>query len=178
MGDTMSLSPFALWPTVAMVVAATFTDVRSGRIPDRLTLPFFVLGFVSSGFAHGWSGVWQSVLGVLAAAIVTGFFCFLRGMGMGDLKLCVAVGAWIGPSQVVLAMVLTGLAGGAIAVCWALAGGFLWQALRGTVGLVAGFARKGLKPHETLALDNPLARKMPYAPAIAIGTICSFVGRH
>ena len=83
-----------------------------------------------------------------------------------------------GLNQVLAVLVMTGLAGGVIALCWAVAGGFLWQTLRGTAGLVFGFAQKGFRPDETLVLDNPLARKMPYAPAIAIGTICSFLGRH
>jgi prepilin peptidase CpaA len=165
------MNPFALWPTVALVVAATVTDLRSRRIPNLMVLPFLVLGFVASAVAHGWTGLWQSLLGALVAAVALGIFCYLGGMGMGDLKLCAAVGAWIGPSQLLVALVMTGMIGGVMALVWAMTGGFLGEALRGTAGLIFG-DRKGL------TLANPAARKMPYAPAIALGTMLSFLGRH
>ena len=168
----------SFWPTLTLVGVATITDLRSRRIPNVLTLPFLLVGLAVSGVAGGWSGLGNSLLGVLAATLVMGVFCYLGGMGMGDLKLFAAVGAWIGPSQLMSALVMTALAGGVIAACWALAGGFFLQTLRGTGALASGFAKRGLKRHQTLVLDNPLARRMPYAPAIAIGTMLSFLGRH
>ena len=114
--------------------------------------------------------MWQSLLGVLLAVVAMGVFCFLGSMGMGDLKLCAAVGAWIGPCQLLIALVMTTLAGGLMAIGWAIVGGFLWEALRGSAGLVLG-RRRGL------SLADPCARRMPYAPAIALGTIFSFLGR-
>jgi prepilin peptidase CpaA len=91
-------------------------------------------------------------------------------MGMGDLKLCAAVGAWIGPGQLLTALVMTTLIGGVMALGWAITGGFLKEVLLSSAGLVFG-RRKGL------TLANPAARKMPYAPAVALGTILSFLGR-
>jgi prepilin peptidase CpaA len=40
--------------------------------------------------------------------------------------------------------------------------------------LIVNFGKRGLRPHPQLVLNNPKARKMPYAPAIAAGTIFSF----
>jgi len=168
--DMQLMNPMALWPTVAVVVVAAITDLRSRRIPNLLVLPFLALGLVTSAIAHGWTGLSQSLLGVLLAVAAFGVFCLLGGMGMGDLKLAAAVGAWIGPGQLVVALVMTSLIGGVIALGWAVMGGFLMEALRGTAGLVLG-RRKGLN------LANPVARKMPYAPAIALGTILSFLSR-
>lgn len=164
-------NPSAWWPTVALVAAATITDLRRRRIPNRLVLPFLVLAFVSSAVLRGWSGVWQSLLGVFLAAGIQGLPCWLGWMGMGDLKLSAAIGAWIGPAQFIEAFVMTSLFGLVIAIPWAVAGGFLGEAVLGTAGLIFG-RRKGL------TLDHPAARKMPYAPAIALGTVCSFLGRH
>ena len=96
---------------------------------------------------------------------------------MGDVKLCAAIGAWIGPGQLVTALVLTGIAGGIMALAWAIAGGFLGDLFKGTGELIFGLRKRGLRPHPDLILDNPLARKMPYAPAIAIGTLVSFFSR-
>jgi prepilin peptidase CpaA len=98
-------------------------------------------------------------------------------MGMGDVKLCAAIGAWIGPAQLLIALVMTGIAGGIMALGWAIAGGFVGELFQGTGDLIVGVGKRGLRPHPELVLTNPLTRKMPYAPAIAIGTIFSFFAR-
>ena len=164
----------AWWPTLIVLVIATFTDVRSCRIPNWLVLPFLVAGVAVSGWVHGWQGVEQSFLGIALGTMVLGVFCWMGGMGMGDLKLCAAVGAWIGPAQLLFALVITGMVGGIMALCWAVVGGFLGELLRGTGDLLFGLRKRGLRPHPELVLNNPLTRKMPYAPAIAIGTLISF----
>jgi prepilin peptidase CpaA len=168
----------AFLPTALVVTVATITDLWNRRIPNWLVLPFLVLGLLVSGILHGWGGLGKGLLGVLVAGAVMGLFCYLGGMGLGDLKLCAAIGAWIGPSQLAIALVFTGLVGGVMALCWALAGGFLGETLSGTGDLLLGFGKRKLRAHETLVLDNPLARKMPYAPAIAVGVICSFWSGH
>ena len=138
---------------------------------------FFIAGFAVSGFTHGVSGILQSLEGMCVGAFFFGLLSLLGGMGMGDVKLCAAIGVWIGPSQMLLALVLTGIAGGIIAVCMAVAGGFVGEMFKGTGDVLVSWKKRGLRPHPELVLDNPLARKMPYAPAIAIGTVVSFFSR-
>ncbi len=164
----------AWWPTLAVVGAATITDLRNRRIPNWLVLPFMPAGVVVSGWTHGWHGVGQSLAGFGLGAAIYGLLFALGGMGMGDVKLCAAVGAWIGPSQLMIALVITSLAGGVMVVCWAAARGFLDSLFSGSAELVFGLKQRGLRPHPELALSNPRARKLPYAPAIAIGTLMSF----
>ena len=53
-------------------------------------------------------------------------------------------------------------------------GGFLGEMFMGAGDLVFGWRERGLHAPEDLKLSNPKARKMPYAPAIAIGTLISF----
>lgn len=164
----------AWWPTVTVLAVATFTDLRSRRIPNWLVLPFMVAGIVVSGWLHGWHGIAQSLSGLGLGGAIFGVLALLGGMGMGDVKLCAAIGAWIGPSQLMVALVVTGMAGGVMALCWAAAGGFLGELFKNTGDIVFGLKERGLRPHQDLVLDNPLTRKMPYAPAIAIGTLVSF----
>ena len=63
--------------------------------------------------------------GIALATAVTGVLWWLRGMGMGDLKLCASVGARIGPGQLGIALVATGMAGGVLALIWAACRGSL-----------------------------------------------------
>lgn len=165
---------FTWWSIVTLLAVATATDLHSRRIPNWLVLPFLAGGFTFSVIRGGWAGAANSGEGILLAVAVTGVFCFLRGMGMGDLKLCAAIGAWIGPEQLTTALVMTAIAGGIMAVVWAAAKGSLGKSLDGAGDLLAGFRKRGLKPHENLQLGNPSALKMPYAPAIALGTLFSF----
>ncbi len=167
----------AWWPTLIVLAVATYTDLRSCRIPNWLVLPFLVAGVGVSGWMQGWHGVGQSFLGIGLGALVLGFLCWMGGMGMGDMKLCAAVGAWIGPAQLMVALVVMAMAGGIMALCWAIGGGFVGELLDGAGDLIFGLRERGLRPHPELILDNPLTRKMPYAPAIAIGTLISFFSR-
>jgi prepilin peptidase CpaA len=165
----------AWWPTLLAVAVATATDIRSRKIPNWLVFPFLLAGICVSTWQHGWHGLAQSSLGLGMGALIFGILSFLGGMGMGDVKLAAAIGAWIGPMQLGVALILTALAGGIMVIFWAVFAGFLGEMLRGAGSLVFGFAKQGLKPHPELVLSNPRSRKMPYAPAIAVGTLLSFL---
>ena len=167
----------AWWPTLIVLGVATFTDLRSRRVPNWLVLPFLVAGVVTSGWLHGWHGVGQSACGLGLGALIFGVLFWFGGMGMGDVKLCVAIGAWIGPAQLMTALVITAMAGGVMALAWAIYGRFLGELLNGSGDLIFGLKKRGIRPHPELLLSNPLARKMPYVPAIAFGTLISFFSR-
>jgi prepilin peptidase CpaA len=172
--DPLDMHSIAWWPILTLLVVATVIDIWSRRIPNWLVLPFLAAGVIVTTGVHGFKGLGQSMGGIALAVAVMGILCWLRGMGMGDLKLCASVGAWIGPAQMITALVVTGIAGGLLALMLAACHGSLSESLDGSSELVSGFWTKGIRPHATLVLDNPAARTMPYAPAIAIGTIFSF----
>jgi prepilin peptidase CpaA len=165
----------AWWPVFIAVIIATISDIRSRKVPNWLVLPLLLSGVVVSAVVEGWHGLGQSALGILLAAVAVGIFYALGGMGMGDVKLCAAIGAWIGPGQLGLALVMTGFAGGVMALGWAVCGGFLRESLEGAGDLIFSIRKRGFRPHDTLVLTNASTRRMPYAPAIAIGTILSFL---
>ena len=168
----------SLAPTLAVLAVATYTDLRSRRIPNWLVFPFLVVGLVVSTWLSGWTGLVSSLEGLGLATLLFGIFFVMGGMGAGDVKLCAAIGAWVGPKQMLLALVITGLVGGIMAIGWALAGGFMGVLLMDTGKLLFGWAKRKKEDsgeeEPKLTLANPKARKMPYAPAIAIGTLLSF----
>lgn len=165
---------FAWWPTLVVLAVATYTDLRSRRIPNWLVGPFFLAGVGTSIYMHGLSGAARSLEGMALGTLIYGLLSWMGGMGMGDVKLCAAIGAWIGPGQLVTALIFTGLVGGAMALGWAMWGGFLGELLGNTGKLMAHVKERGLQPHPDMVLSAPKTRKMPYAPAIAIGTLASF----
>lgn len=184
----------AWWPTLFVLAVATVTDLRSRRIPNWLVLPFLLVGIVISPWRHDWDGIgrgfWhgtgqgfsghglgQSLAGLALGLLIYGFLFWLGGMGGGDVKLCAALGAWIGPLQLFVALVMTGIAGGIMVLCWAAWSGFFKELFTGAGELVFGWKRRGMRRDPELSLANPLKRRMPYAPAIAIGTLMSFFAR-
>lgn len=164
----------AWWPTLLVLSIAIVTDLRSRRIPNWLVLPFLLAGLAVSAWSGSWHGAGQSLLGILLGLLSFGVIAVMGGMGMGDVKLCAAIGAWVGPAQLLVALVVTGIAGGVLALVWALAGGFLGELFQGSGDLIFGLRKRGLRAHPELVLSNPRTRRMPYAPAIAIGTLFSF----
>ena len=169
-----AMHSIAWWPTVIVVAVASITDLRSRRIPNWLVLPFLVAGVIASSMLHGWHGVAQSVEGITVGATIYGLLHYMGGMGMGDVKLAAAIGAWIGPSQLFFALFVTAIVGGIMALSWAAMGGFLGDLMQGTGDIALNVRNRGLRPHPELKLTNPLTRKMPFAPAIAVGTLVSF----
>ena len=167
---------FAWWPTLIVVVIATFTDLRSRRIPNWLVLPFLVLGVGVSTWMHGWHGLSQSGGGIGMGLLGFGPFFLMGGMGAGDVKLSAAVGAWVGPWQMTIALILTALAGGLLVVCWAIFGGFMKELLQRTGDLLLSW-RKQAREGAGEPIPQSKRRKIPYAPAIAIGTVLSFFAR-
>jgi prepilin peptidase CpaA len=178
---------FAWWPTLIVVAIATFTDLRSRRIPNWLVLPFLLLGMGVSTWLHGWHGLGQSAAGFGLGFLAFGLLFFMGGMGAGDVKLFAAIGAWVGPHQLLIALVLVSLAGGVLVLAWALVGGFIGDLFQSTSDLALGWKKgKETADAEAAPADDsnakknqrtPKRRKIPYAPAIAIGTLLSFSAR-
>lgn len=85
------------------LVIATFIDLEFMEIPDEISLPLTALGLVTASF-RGDPGVESSALGAGAGyLIVQVLFVWIyerltgrRGMGEGDSKLLMAIGAFIG----------------------------------------------------------------------------------
>ena len=177
---------FVWWPMLIVLAVATFTDLRSRRVPNWLVLPFLLAGILVSpwrydwntrGSSFGWHGLGQSLAGFALGLLLYGLLFWMGGMGAGDVKLCAAIGAWIGPSQLFFALILTGLAGGVMALCWAVYAGFLKELFSGAAELLFGWKRSGITRDLEKDPGKFMKRKMPYAPAIAIGTLLSFFAR-
>lgn len=107
------------------LLVAAITDVRSGRIPNSVTFPLVISGLVFHTWADGWQGLLFSLLGCLVGLGCLIWFYARGGMGAGDVKLLGAIGAYLGPTQVVYAFAVAAILGGAysLALLFAQGGG-------------------------------------------------------
>jgi prepilin peptidase CpaA len=94
----------------------------------------------------------------------------VRAMGAGDVKLMAAVGAFMGPVELVGACLLIGLLGGVVALVEAIRRGALRNVLINVAYMVVRLVspiRRELSP----TLTSPAAMTIPYGVPIAIGAL-------
>ena len=173
----------AWWPILIVVAVATFTDLRSRRIPNWLVLPSLLAGIVISPFRHdwqgnhhgfGWHGLGQCLAGV-SLSLLFNVIPFLMGWtGGGDVKLYAAIGAWVGPVQFFWSFFFASFVGGMMVLGWAAYNGLIKGFSKGKGNQIFGAKQPEVCCEPATAKVGLLRRKMPYAPAIAIGTLLSF----
>ena len=151
-----------LWvvlPVIALVTLASRADVRTRKIPNRLTFPAIVLGWITHLACGGVDGLGSSLAGCALAGVMLLPGWLLRWMGAGDVKLMAAVGAWVGYPLAIVAALASFVAGGLIALIVALRHGRLLQSLRGAAVLGAWTVSRigGTPPPVTSGVRFPFA---------------------
>lgn len=167
------------WPvwfvTVTLVVAAVI-DGWKLKVPNWLTFPLILSGWVYSGLAFGWWGVGYSLLGTVAGLAMLLPLYAIGGMGAGDVKLLAGVGAWVGTMATLYSFCLSAVIGGVIAVAmvaWRRA----WDKHQAQFWMILSEIVTIRQPEQLAAIAAGRKSSMlllPYGIPIAIGTIVYF----
>ena len=132
---------------VALMPAISIIDIRTKKIPNRITYPAFVVFAIAVVVARLFDGGTDPVRGLVGMALYGGGLFLLaivsRGMGMGDAKLGFVIGLVLGS----VGLRFVGVAAGAAIV------------FGGVGGLVA------------LALGRSRKSTIPFGPYMAAGTV-------
>ena len=67
-----------------LAIAAGWTDWRSRRIPNWLTIPGLLLGVAVNSWLRGWPGAKESLLGAGLGLLLLLPFVLIRSLGAGD----------------------------------------------------------------------------------------------
>ena len=153
-----------------LALAAGITDWRSRRIPNWLTVPAAVLGIAVNGWLRGWTGVKDSLLGVGLGLLLLLPFVLLRSLGAGDWKLVGALGAFLGPGNLIAVLFATVLVAGLMALLLVIWQGRLVHTLKNIGRLLAAIFSLHL-PGQELTIDDPKSAKVPFGVAVAIAVI-------
>jgi prepilin peptidase CpaA len=167
----MTMNQEFVYPIAASVVAligAAF-DVKSRRIPNKLTGPALLFGMALHLTLDGWHGLLNCVAAGLICGGVFLVFYLAGGMGAGDVKLITAVGCLAGLTNTAYLLVLTALAGGVMAIGLALVRGRLKETLLNVGALANHHKNQGLTAHPDLNVRNENTLRLPYGLAIAAG---------
>lgn len=166
----------------SLLLLAVWHDVKYHRIPNWLvgigmlaalvlhaTLPSG-LGLVSA--APGGLGSLGSLKGLtLGLALLLPFY-LLRAMGAGDVKLMAMAGAFLGATDVFWAAIATFLAGGVLALAVAVKEGVIPKMMQNIrIMIYSGVFRAATGGMPTFEEAPKTAARLPYAVAIAVGTL-------
>ena len=158
---------------VLLLVLAAWSDLQTRRIPNALVFGGTLLGMVAQLCVPGTAGGLSALGGMAACLALMLPMYVLRAMGAGDVKLMVMVGAFLGLPLAASAALAVFLAGGVLALVYALCKGAIGKSLTNMADVVQGAALSlatGERP--SLAIDAAKsAGRVPYALAIAVGTV-------
>jgi prepilin peptidase CpaA len=165
-----SLRLIVLGPAVALALIAGWTDWRSRRIPNWLTVPGFVIGVSVNVLVGGWLGLKTSLLGAGLGLLVLLPFVFLRSLGAGDWKLAGALGAFVGWGALVDLLMGSILVAGVMALALVIYKRRFVETLRNIGGILVSMVTFRM-PRSEVSLDNPKSLKVPYGVALALTTL-------
>jgi prepilin peptidase CpaA len=154
-----------------LLLIATWIDLLKHRIPNWLTLSGVLLGVGGQSLLAGWSGVADSLAGLVVGLVMLLPFYLARGMGAGDVKLMAAVGCFLNAQLTVYAVAATLISGGVLAVCVLLAKGGVSRLFKRYLQMFKTFVYARQWVAIAPAEDEPARIRFPYAAAIATGTI-------
>ncbi len=160
----------ALGLAIIVAVVAGYTDWRSRRIPNWLTVSGAVAGVAVNAIAGGWGGVKASLLGLGLGLLLLLPFVLLRSLGAGDWKLAGALGAVVGWQTLITLLIGSIFVAGMMALILVIYKRRFKQTMRniwGMLGSMAAFRPPGTE----VTLDNPQALKVPYGVALALATL-------
>lgn len=158
----------------ACALLAAVWDVLKGRIPNRITYTAMIAALGLRALMGGWRDSLDGLGGGLLGGGIFLLFFLVRGMGAGDVKLMAAVGLFAGLRQTLVIMLVTTLVGGVLAVVYMIFRKRGIQTLHNLGSLARYHLIFGVRPHPEINLQNPKSIRIPYAVAIATGTLYAF----
>lgn len=160
-----------------VLILAAWIDGKQLRVPNWITFPLILSGWLFNLSAGGWPDLQQAWMGT-----AIGLLCLLPlyavgGMGAGDVKLLAGVGAWLGPHVTFSAFVVSTVVGAVMA---------LWMVVRrksfahhyANFWMILGEFLRVKNPRELAQIAaerKPQMLLLPYGIPICVGSIAYFL---
>jgi len=157
---------------VGLMCAAIWSDATTRRLPNRLTVTAILVG-LATRLALGPDGVLVGSMGILAGVALATPLFLLGAIGGGDVKLMAAAGAFLGPGQLLWALLLAACLGLLLVVEEIVRRKVAIPVLYRTKDLLLYFAtlgRRGQLPSS----EGPGVIAVPYGVAIAAGAMAAW----
>ena len=179
-GPSLEFRPwiqFGPWiPAVLIAIVAGILDWRYRRIPNWLTVSGLLAGVAINTILYRWPGLKSALLGALLGLGLLLPFVMIRSLGAGDWKLAGALGACLGPRQLLSVLIGTILVAGVMALALVIWKGRLKRTLLNIAHLLAALLSLRMPGYE-VSLDDPQSTKIPFGVAMALTVLFYGVGR-
>jgi len=155
-----------------LLTLASFTDLRSGKIPNWLTLPAILGGLVYHVLTGGRDGFFFAGTGLILGVGLLLMPFVMGGMGGGDVKLLGAVGSISGAMTTFRIFLISAIVGLAVSIIVMIAVGDYRRAL---FARIARMVKRGKSSQDSLATGVTFPRiSLPYGVVIASGALFSY----
>jgi prepilin peptidase CpaA len=166
-----------MWIVSVVLIVAAVIDGKALKVPNWITFPFILAGWVYSTALFGLEGLGYSLLGtVIGLALLLPAYS-IGGMGAGDVKLLAGVGAWMHGLHTFNAFCWSAVVGAIMAVAMVLARK-AWAKHSDQFWLIVNEIFTIRNPEqlaEIAAARKPSMLLLPYGIPICIGTIMYFL---
>jgi prepilin peptidase CpaA len=165
-----------IWLVTAILVVAAVIDGWKLKVPNWITFPMIISGWIYSTWFFGWPGLGWSLMGTgIGLALLLPLYA-IGGMGAGDVKLLAGVGAWVWGTVTLYSFCLSAVIGGGIALLMVLYRRS-WSKHRDQFMAIFNEVVTVRDPTQlsTLAAERKSSMLLlPYGIPIALGTILYF----
>ncbi|MEM7457589.1 MAG: A24 family peptidase [Planctomycetota bacterium] len=171
-----------IWVVTAFVIYAAYIDGKELRVPNAITFPMIIAGWIYSMIAFGidgqgaLTGLGWSLAGTAVGLATLLPFYAIGGMGAGDVKMMAAIGAWVYCSTTFYAFCVSAVVGAILAVVMIMRSGNSkkhWNQFF----FIANEIMTVRNPDQLSAIAAERKSSMqllPYGIPIAIGTVIYF----
>ena len=163
-------------PAVLVAMVAGILDWRYRRIPNWLTVSGLAAGLAVNTILYRWPGLKTALLGTILGLGLLLPFVLVRSLGAGDWKLAGALGACLGPRQLLSVLIGTVLVAGVMALAVVIWKGRLKRTLVNIAHLLAALFSLRM-PGSEVSLDDPQSTKIPFGVAMALTVLLYGMGR-
>lgn len=164
---------------LVLVLIAAGLDLKSRRIPNWLVLVGFIVSLILQLIFSSFNSFHSFKDWGYGLLIGFGLFLplyLLHAMGAGDVKLMAMVGSFLGPVSAIGAVLTTLVVGGVLSLVVAIWNGVLQQTVTNIYTQLNLAMLKKLSDSSSQVATMPgSAGSLPYAVAIAIGTLIHLV---
>ncbi|MGB7343169.1 MAG: A24 family peptidase [Pirellulaceae bacterium] len=179
---------WTVWFVTVILIVAAVIDGAILKVPNWLTFPFIIMGWVHCTIQGGLGyatynelgdfvagGLLFSLLGTFVGMMLLLLLRNRGGMGAGDVKLLAGVGAWLGTSVTLYAFAATAIVGGVMGLIMILKSGQWHKHYAMAHQIIEEWKTK--KPAELASIARerkPTMYLLPYGIPMAIGSIAYF----
>jgi prepilin peptidase CpaA len=153
-----------------LAIIAGWTDWRSRRIPNWLTVPGAAVGLALNVFLNGRAGLFSSLLGLTLGLALLLPFVLVRSLGAGDWKLAGSLGTFTGPGLLMNMLLVSVFVAGAMALALVVYKGRVRETASNIGHIMVSLVTFRL-PGSRVSLDNPDSLKVPYGVALSLTVV-------